>query len=164
MEQENSGHITVMPGPAATFRMTPVGFAIYADQFLKAAQSVPTEDAKFTPVPYYLYCRALELILKAFLLLKGHGVSELKDRYGHNLKRLWKAARKDGLADAVPELPSDIENVLAQVNQYYKNKAFEYFNFKRWVHSYEGLPSLDQLADCTATLIERLKPWCIREA
>ena len=164
MEQENSGHITVMPGPAATFRMTPVGFVIYAEQFLKAAQSVPTEDAKFTPVPYYLYCRALELILKSFLLLKGHRLSKLKKKYGHNLKALWKAARKDGLADAVPEMPPDIENVLLLANTYYKGKAFEYFDFSRWMHGYEGLPELDQLADSTAMLIEKLKPYCIREA
>ncbi len=163
MEQENSGNITVHVG-TATFRMTPVGFVVYAEQFLKAAQSIPKEDKKFTPVPYYLYCRALELILKAFLLAKGHGVDELRKRFGHNLKRLWKAARKDGLADAVPELPSDIENVLAQANQYYKNKAFEYFDFKRWAHSYEGLPPLDQLGDSIAALIEQLKPYCIREA
>ena len=91
MEQENSGHITVMPGPAATFRMDPVGFAIYADQFLKAAQSIPEVDTKFTPVPYYLYCRALELILKAFLQLQGHKLSELrKKKYGHNLEALWE--------------------------------------------------------------------------
>ncbi len=165
MEQENSGSMwqTVSP-PAATIRMTPVGYAVYAEQFLKAAQSIPKEDKKFTPVPYYLYCRALELILKSFLLLKGHEPSKLRKKYGHNLKALWKAAVKDGLADAVPELPSEIGSVLALANPYYKGKAFEYFDFSRWVHGYVRLPSLDRLGDSTAMLIAHLKPYCIREA
>ncbi len=74
MEQEKPRGISVSFAPA-TFRMTPVGYAVYAEQFLKAAQSIPKDDKQFTPVPYYLYCRALELILKAFLLAKGHRVS-----------------------------------------------------------------------------------------
>ncbi len=162
MEQEKPRGMTVSVEPA-TFRMTPVGFAVYAEQFLKAAQSIPT-DGKFTPVPYYLYCRALELIFKAFLLAKGHRLSKLRKKYGHNLKALWKAARKDGLADAVPELPSEIGSVLALANPYYKGKAFEYFDFRRWAHGYEDLPSLDRIGDSTAMLIEKLKPYCIREA
>ena len=163
MEQEKPRDIVVQVG-TATFRMSPVGFAIYADQFLKAAQSVSEADTKFTPVPYYLYCRALELIFKAFLLAKGHKLSDLKDDYGHNLVALWNAAGQDGLADAVPELPSEIESVLALVNPYYKGKAFEYFDFSRWAHGYEGLPSLDRLRDLTAMLIEKLKPYCINLA
>ncbi len=162
MGQEKPRGITVTPAPA-TFRMSPVGFAIYAEQFLKAAQSIPA-DGKFTPVPYYLYCQAIELIFKAFLLARGHRLSKLKKKYGHNLKALWKAARKDGLADAVPELPSEIESDLALANPYHNDKAFEYFDFSRWVHGYEDLPSLDRLGDLTAMLIEQLKPYCIREA
>ena len=163
MEQEKPRGITVSV-PSSDFRMTPVGYAVYAEQFLKAAQSIPKEDKKFTPVPYYLYCRALELILKAFLLAKGHRPSKLRKKYGHNLKALWKAAGKDGLADAVPELPSEIGSVLALANPYYKGKALEYFDFGRWADGYMRLPSLDQLGDSTAMLIEHLKPYCIRGA
>lgn len=162
MEQEKPRGI-IMTAGSATFRMDPVGFAVYADQFRKAAQSI-REDAKFTPVPYYLYCRALELIVKAFLLTKGHELSELKAEYGHDLVALWKAAVKDGLADAVPELPPEIESVLALINPYYKGKAFEYFDFERWAHGYEDLPSLHLLGDSTAMLIEQLRPYCIRLA
>ncbi len=108
MEQKDSGSVVVSVG-TATFRVDPVGFAIYADQFLKAAQSVP-KSSKSTPVPYYLFCRALELILKAFLLAKGHGLTVLGTCYRHDLEALWKAAVKEGLWEVVGSLPAEIES------------------------------------------------------
>ncbi len=162
MEQKDSGGIVVSVG-TATFRMNPVGFAIYAEQFLKAAQSVP-KSSEFTPVPYYLLCRALELILKAFLLAEGHGLTELKDRYHHDLQALWKAARKEGLSEVVSSLPAEIESDIALANSYYKGKAFEYFDSRRWAHGYEELPPLDRIGHSTAALVETLKPYCIRVA
>jgi hypothetical protein len=143
-------------------RMDPVGFALYADQFLRAGQSVPG-DGKFSPVPYYLFCRSLELILKAFLLTKGHKISELENRYRHDLVRLWNAAREGGLAEAVTPLP-DIASDLAQANSYYHEKAFEYFDFRRWARKYQELPSLHRVESAAATLVASLKPYCLSVA
>jgi hypothetical protein len=161
MDRKTSGDVIVLAG-VGTVRMDPIGFAIYADQFLKAGQTI-TNDGRFSPVPYYLFCRALELILKAFLLTQNCQLKRLKADYGHNLQLLWKAATRAGLAKVVVPLP-DMTSDLAQANSYYAGKAFEYFDFRRWARKYDALPPLDRLEATTVTLIESLKPYCVRGA
>jgi hypothetical protein len=74
-------------------RMRPVGFALYAEEFLIAADSIPATsrargNTTFSPVPYYLLCRALELALKAYLIERHVSEGKLTKRYGHNLEAL----------------------------------------------------------------------------
>jgi len=144
----------------ATVRMDPVGFAIYADQFLMASCAIPA-DGKYSPVPYYLLCRALELILKALLLARGHSIAGLKAKFGHNLEALWNAARAEGLSELIKPLPSTAEADVASANAYYKGKAFEYFDFSRWANRYEGLPPLERLRELTTLVVGKLKSYCI---
>jgi len=159
MDPTKSQGIVVEVG-TATVRMDPVGFAIYADQFLLASSAIPA-DGKYSPVPYYLLCRALELILKALLLAKGRSLTALKDTFGHNLDALWNAALTEGLSELIKPLPPTAEADLAKANAYYKGKAFEYFDFSRWANKYEGLPPLDRLRELTTLVVSKLKPYCI---
>ncbi len=160
---QKTGSVSIKVPPGG-FGMDPVGFAVYATQFLQAAQSIP-KTAKFTPVPYYVLCRALELILKAFLLAKGIGQEQLRRRpFGHNLEALWRAAKSKGLMDVVSALPGSFEPHLAMANSYYKGKGFEYFDFSRWAHSYADLPPLDRLEGYTMQLIADIKPYCLEVA
>lgn len=156
----------VVPVGTATVWMRPVGFAQYAGQFLAAGSAVREvpDESKFSPVPFYLFCRALELILKSFLLVSDFPRDDLKKKpYGHDLLRLLKEARSRGLEDVV-ELPETFEADLTDANDYYNGKAFEYFDFRKWAHGYEGLPPLSRLQESTEHLIAVLKPYCISEA
>ena len=53
--------------PPALVHLSPLGFNRYAAHFLHAEASLSPEQG-FSPVPYYLCCRSIELSLKAFLL------------------------------------------------------------------------------------------------
>jgi hypothetical protein len=164
VRQGEAGGIVVQVG-TATVRMSPVGFALYAEEFLKAGESIPEHsqargNTTFTPVPYYLFCRALELILKAFLLAKHRTLDELKNRYRHDLEKLWREANQLALSEVVGTCAPFFEADLASVNSYYKGKAFEYFDFRRWAKGYEGLPPLDRFRDEVKKIVDKTKKFC----
>jgi hypothetical protein len=127
--------------------MGPVGFSLCAEEFFLAGASIPQHsrargNTTYTPVPYYLFCRALELILKAFLLAKHRPLDELKKSYGHDLQALWRAATEQGILDVVGICDPDFSIDLQSANSYYKGKAFEYFDFRRWAHGYQDFATL----------------------
>jgi len=67
----NPGNTVITPA-TATVNISPIGFHHYASQFAASARQAQAGlGGTFSPVPYYLYCRSLELVLKAFLLAKG---------------------------------------------------------------------------------------------
>jgi len=47
--------------------ISPFGFFHYGKEFFDAAKGFK-HPAHYSPVPYFLYCRSIELVLKAFLL------------------------------------------------------------------------------------------------
>ena len=167
-EQSEAGGIVVQVG-TATVRMGPVGFSLYAQEFFEAGVSIPEHsrargNTKFTPVPYYLFCRALELILKAFLLAKGQPLDELKNHYGHDLEALWAGAKSHALLDVLGTCGPSFETDLQNANTYYKGKAFEYFDFRRWARGYEGLPPLARFRDEIKRIVEKTKEYCFSVA
>jgi hypothetical protein len=152
----------------ATVRMRPVGFALYAHEFFIAGASIPENsrsrgNTKFTPVPYYLFCRALELILKAYLLAEDPSLNEqkLKKSYGHDLEALWREAKKHRLMMVLGASSTDFERDLKNANAYYKAKAFEYFDFSRWAHNYEDLPPFARFRDEVERIVEETKKYCV---
>lgn len=167
-ERNQTGGIVVQVG-TATVRMGPVGFSLYAEEFFLAGASIPQHsrargNTTFTPVPYYLFCRALELILKAFLLAKHRPLDELKKSYGHDLQALWRAATQQGILDVVGTCDPEFEIDLQSANSYYKGKAFEYFDFTRWAHGYEDLPPFARFRDETKRIVEKTKEYCFSVA
>lgn len=163
-ERDEADGIVVQVG-AATVHMGPVGFALYAQEFFEAGASNPEHsqargNTRFTPVPYYLFCRALELILKAFLLAKHRPLDELKDRYGHDLEELWRGANDRKLSEVLGTCAPYFETDLARANAYYKGKSFEYFDFRRWAHGYEGLPPLGRFRDEIGKIVDKTKDYC----
>src|SRR5437016_10003275 len=85
--------------------MDPVGFWLYAHQFLDAANVISPPPRGFSPVRFYLTCHSIELSLKAFLLRQGVGLSELKHKLGHNLTRILERAKGLGLGKVAPVTP-----------------------------------------------------------
>jgi len=141
---------------------TPMGFYNYASDFAKWANRAHAEKSKFfSPVPYYLYCRSIELVLKAFLLAKGLTKRQLKDRkLGHNLIALLDRAKKLDLEKIIIINP-EWESQLNKANEYYNNKDFEYFNIGI---GYHGLPSLNILNEVSKNLLISLKQICLDAA
>jgi|SRR5437870_2970403 len=70
----------------STFRQS--GFKLVARDFRRCADTF--KPPKFSFVPYFLYCRAIELGLKA-IHLETERQQEVKEEYGHDLIRSYKA-------------------------------------------------------------------------
>ena len=155
--QENTG--IVLQVQPVTAVIGPLGFHGYASEFLRAAHAFET-DRRFSPVPYYLVCRSLELVLKAYLLGRGVGIKTLKRRVGHNLVKALGRARALGI-DGFVAITKEHEREFQLANGYYESKGFEYFNVHDAAGGYKNLPDLSVLEDVSSNLIESLESFCL---
>jgi HEPN domain-containing protein len=111
--------------PIDLVRLRPLLFHRYADEFRLAGLDMKSD---FTPVQCFLYCRSIELSLKAFLLTKGVTVSKLRDRkkgIGHDLEAALREAESRGLSDFI-EIRGESREELRKANDYYLAKGLEY--------------------------------------
>jgi hypothetical protein len=156
-----SEHIGVVLEPIKV-RIGPLGFHGYASEFLLAAKAFKSPN-KFSPVPYFLYCKSIELALKAYLLTKGVPLKKLKKRLGHNLIKILQKAKSKSLDDLIAVTP-ELERELRKANEYYdiKNKGFEYFDLKNAAMGYPDLPDLAMLKAFADQLVEKLEQTCIQ--
>ena len=75
---------------------------------------------------YFMIGHSYELILKSFLLTKGIELETLrKKKYGHNLLNLFKLAMKYKEFKEIKGI-KEIESNVDFLNEYYKDKDFEY--------------------------------------
>jgi hypothetical protein len=72
-------------------------FLRMAEQFFGGYKLIP-DRFPIDFAKYFLFCHAIEVGLKAYLLKTGTTVHEVRDRYGHNLGRLLRDAKARGLA------------------------------------------------------------------
>ena len=115
----------------------------------------------FSPVPYYLYCRSLELVLKAFLLANDFSIKKIID-IRHNLKKALKKARKEGL-DGFVVITSYHEKEIRKANKYYdEEKGFEYFDGITALRGYQNLPDIHILEQLVLQLVAALKQFCLQ--
>jgi hypothetical protein len=86
--------------------ISPYGFFHNGKEFFDTAKTF-NQTAHFSPIPYYLFCHAIELLLKAFLLANGISKKDLpkRDIYGHNLEKILKKANELGLGKFVTIIP-----------------------------------------------------------
>ena len=124
-------------------------------------QTVPRQD-RFSPVPYYLICRSLELGLKAFVLAKGDSVACVRSKLKHDLLKGLARAKDLGLVKII-SISSDEESELGKANTYYDvpRKGFEYFEVGPAVTGYPGLPNLSTLENLAGRLVTAVSPVCI---
>ena len=148
----------VISVPSATAHISPLGFNRFAAHFLRAEASLNPERG-FSPVPYYLCCRAIELSLKAFLLASGDTKEELKLELGHDLEAAFQRAESQGIRNLV-QLSEDAGSLLRTATEYYKTKGFEYFSVVDAVSGYRDLPNLDELRGLASVLVEQIEPIC----
>ncbi len=149
----------VVKAPPIVLHIRPLGFNRYASEFLRAAQGFRISDG-FSPVPYYLICRSMELSLKAFLLARGLSKRTLKRRnLGHNLEKILEKAISEGLNKYVSLSPQHREE-LKKANNYYASKGFEYFEVIKAMTGYRTLPDISVLSSLATLLVTKLEPIC----
>ena len=154
---------TKITPPSGTAYISPIGFHRYASEFATWARKAHADKGdEFSPVPYYLYCHSLELVLKAFLLAKGVTQRELmnRERLGHHLSKILPRAKDLGLEEVVPLAPH-WEAEVEKANGYYADKGFEYFDVATAGRGYPNLPNLDILHELVSTLLTTLKDVCL---
>jgi hypothetical protein len=140
--------------------LSPYSFNHYASEYLTVARSIKVGPS-FSPVPYYLYCRCLELGVKAFLLLKGVTKQELKTKsLGHNLVDIVVKAESLGLSENV-KITKKENSEISKANNYYKNKDFEYVNILKTMKGYPLLPDLHILDKLAERIVGYLKEVCL---
>lgn len=96
-----------------------VRFAHDAETFTNAAKSL-SDFRTFGP-RYYLFCHAIELILKSYILASGGDQSELRD-LGHNLVKAFKRAKELGFMPA----EKDLKLFVDWLNPYHRDHEFRY--------------------------------------
>jgi hypothetical protein len=138
--------------------ITPLGFHTYATDFLTAVRELKAPP-HFSPVPYYLLCRSIELSLKCYLLGTGVTKKILKEKLGHDLEKILERARKEGLSDLV-QLSAAQEKCIRNANKYYASKGFEYFELTNALQGYRDRPALEELDNLAAELVTKLKKYC----
>lgn len=146
-----------------TERMGPPGLHMYAESYLSAANALPKPEVPFEPVRPYLICHAIELVLKAFLSLRGVAMVELADGpYGHNLGSLLTKSIEANLAEfaSLSEVKSE---AIRLATTYYGGKLFEYPAVGEALSAYPQMPPVEVLFEAAASLVEALRQPC-REA
>lgn len=141
-------------------KITPYGFYSYARDYLTAFLN-NQEKKRYSPVPYFLCCRSLELFFKAYLLAKGVSLNTLK-KVRHDLLVALRNAKERDLESLV-DISPEAEEELRKANEYYKEKEFEYYErimFKAGLR-YPDLPKLHTLKELAENLKDKLKHICI---
>jgi hypothetical protein len=133
--------------PAGQLNLSPTLFHEYAIQYLQC-ERLFNDHRKFSPIPYFLVCRAIELELKARHLEHASRL-EVKDQYRHNLQKSY-----DTLPAAQRTLDASEYAVLVTANNVYDNKGFEYVSVYDAVTGMKNFPVLVVLEQIAAKLIE----------
>jgi len=139
-------------------KISPLGFHLTAVDFLFAARSFK-KKAEFSMVPYFLYCRSIELALKGFLLAKDLPKIDMKKKLRHDLEKVLNKAKEMNLDEFVTLQPKQ-EQEVRKANAYYSSKDFEYFQVMKAIKKYPDLPSLSILEEIASLLINKLQSIC----
>jgi hypothetical protein len=132
-------------------------FLFYANRYREAAVSLlPTVHIKngFDPTVYFLFCLSLELHLKSFIWLCDRtGRNQIKNRYGHNIEKLWRDAKARGIKKYAETTPLR-DRVIALVGPYYRKRQLNYLDLSMVFTGYSSLkaeprvlPTLNRLTN-----------------
>ena len=104
------------------YNMTPFGFHKYASDYFIAADSWTKNIMKegYSPVPYFLYSRSIELGLKAYLLAKKLSLKSVI-KCSHDLNMTLNLAKSNFL-DSFVTMSSDEEKHITLSNEIYSDR------------------------------------------
>jgi HEPN domain-containing protein len=158
---EDSGPQVVTPG-TANVRMGPLGFHIRANDFFELAEVGRAKGRRYVPVAALLYCRSVELALKAYLLARGQTLDQVA-RLGHDLEMLLVEAYARGL-DVVAALTEGERRVVLDMHGHYQSSKLAYFDlFETISGSLFTLP-LDDFASVASKLLAGVERGCYESA
>jgi len=155
---------TIAPEPIVA-NVGPLALLAYARHFFSAAQSLPANGDRVSPVAYYLFCHSIELALKAFLRTKGVPVQDLRSqrRFGHDLERLLDRGIDLGLL-TVAHLSRDQQLAIQVASESYRSKRFEYLEdalgLFETLTGYASQPNLATLRSAAEVLVAGIKEPC----
>lgn len=128
--------------------LSPMAFRKWARQYYECAIPLLSRT-EFSPVPYFLLCRAIELELKAeHLEIKRQ--PEVKSSFGHHLVKSYLALPRHLQVLVIAEL-----DLLKQADSIYSSKGFEYFNPEHALRGYSQYPNLAALDEVVQKLLKR---------
>jgi len=106
-----------------------LNFARLGDQYLEAAKILDKTWESEPKWPTYQNAfHALELYIKAFLLIKNVSVGDLK-KIGHRLSDALSRAKAEGL---VLKVHPTVESGVMKVSEYYTSTEFRYDLYGTW--------------------------------
>lgn len=128
--------------------VSPMAFRLWASHYIRCYEAFDAMG-KFSPVPYFLLCRAIELSLKA-IHLKSISRAQVKSKYSHNIMALY-----DALGNGAKVLSTHESDVLLRASNVYRGKGFEYFSPDFALEGYKSFPDLRILEDVARKLMAR---------
>ena len=126
--------------------LSPDAFHRWATHYQKCKKDFQCSD-RFSPVPYFLLCRAIELEIKA-RHLKCKKQVQVKKEFGHDLVKAYNA-----LDPTERILNQSEEHTLRVASDIYNNKDFEYFDPQDALTGYSRFPDLTLLDSIASKLI-----------
>lgn len=136
----------VIEVPSIEVNISPDGFHLWAQHYYKCMRDFISPNS-FSPVPYFLLCRAIELQLKAFHL-KTKRQTQVKTEFGHDLMRSYSALSSGD------QILSQVElDELTKANEVYSSKGFEYFAPVNALRGYSNFPDLEVLEQVCQKLL-----------
>jgi hypothetical protein len=132
---------------------TPTGLSrAVANGAIECLQSALHLDKTFSDLTgeYMLVFHAIELGLKAFLIKQGFNAKMLRSKdYGHNLVKLYAAAKQHGLAPVIP----DWDDLITWINEWHSDRVKIRYEFAEM----RVLPKCDTLFPLAAAIINACK-------
>ena len=126
--------------------LAPDAFHRWATHYYQCRQDFVSPHT-FSPAPYFLLCRAIELELKARHLMAKRQ-PELKHRYGHHLDKVYY-----DLPASDQVLTPEQAAILKQASLIYAKKGFEYFDPEDALTGYRRFPNLAVLDEVARKLV-----------
>ena len=128
--------------------LAPDAFTLWSKHYLKCEADFSAPEKTFSPVPYFLLCRAIELSLKA-THLRGLSQGQVRDKFGHDLYKAYEA-----LPTQQCTLDSAELQTLKIASDIYAGKGFEYFEPEHALTGFSCYPDLTQLRAVAVKLVE----------
>jgi hypothetical protein len=128
--------------------ISPNAFYRWSKHFYACRTSFRCPDRGFSPVPYFLLGRSIELAIKARHLTRVRQPM-VKASFGHDLKAAY-----DSLEDSERVLSDEQYSLLTQFSAVYKSKAAEYFVPMDALTAFKRFPHLESLDGIARTFIE----------
>lgn len=143
----NAGESELRPD-TLELNLSPDAFHMWAGDFLQAARDFQHPE-RFSPVPLFLICRAIELHLKSRLLVRW-AQEEVKRKIGHSILKAYKALERSEQI-----LTQEEVTVLRTADKFYPKKLFEYWSPAKALGGYSRFPSVHALESIAAKLIDK---------